>query len=395
MNTFDKMSNFFSSIQGDTVYLFGVTARTYIVAFFLKREMRKNVIFLDNDPRKQNHEPLFMSIQCLSPEKIKRGYPCVIMTEKADNRRHMAAQLRNMGSNDIRFINIDLIREYEHEMDDADYLKCFWYSRMGYELDLKNPKTYNEKIQWLKLYDRNPQYIMMADKYAVKDYVSDTIGAEYIIPTLGVWEHFDDIDFERLPEQFVLKCTHDSGSVIICKDKAIFEKSAAREKLENRLKINYFYPGREWVYKDIRPRIIAEKYMEDESGYELKDYKFFCFDGEPKLIQVDFDRFTNHHRNLYTTDWEYIDAVLLYPSNPGRNILRPERLDDMLMLSQKLSQCIPHVRIDFYNINRQIYFGEMTFYHEAGVGSFIPESFGIEVGKWLKLPKRRLSIQIL
>jgi hypothetical protein len=272
---------------------------------------------------------------------------------------------------------------------DSIYLRMLYKRRLGTKLNLKNPQTFNEKLQWLKLYDRKPEYTTMVDKYAVKKYVADKIGEQYIIPTLGVWDKFEDIDFDKLPNQFVLKCTHDSGGLAICKDKSEFDIKAARKKINKSLKRNYYYSGREWPYKNVPRRIIAEKYMTDESGVELKDYKVFNFDGEPKFIQVDYDRFVEHKRNLYSTDWKYIDAAIQYPTNKKNQINKPECLNEMLDLARKLSVGIPHVRTDFYIVNSKIYFGELTFYHGSGVEKFTPEEFGIEVGSWLKLPDKK------
>jgi len=258
---------------------------------------------------------------------------------------------------------------------------------MNRKLNLKNPITFNEKLQWLKLYDRKPEYIQMVDKYEVRKYIKDTIGEEYLIPLIGVYNKFEDIDLSKLPNQFVLKCTHDSGGVVICRDKSNLDIETVKKKINNCLKRNYYYHGREWPYKNIKPRIICEKYMVDESGYELKDYKFFCFNGEPRLIQVDFGRYTNHQRNLYSINWEFIDAVIKYPNDPNKLISRPKKLEEMLKLARVLSKGIPHVRVDFYYINGNIYFGEMTFYHGSGFEKFSPEKLEIEMGNWISLPR--------
>lgn len=273
-----------------------------------------------------------------------------------------------------------------NKMPDDEYLKKMFSIRMGKSLDLENPQTFNEKIQWLKLYDRNPGYTTMVDKYAVKEYVANKIGEQYIIPTLGVWDKFDDIDFTTLPNQFVLKCTHDSGGIAICEDKKTFDMDVARRQICKSLKRNFFYSGREWPYKNVKPRIIAEKYMTDESGIELKDYKVFNFNGEPRIVQVDFDRFKQHKRNLYTTDWKYIEEAIEYPTDPNRRIPRPQNLEKMLEMARILSEGIPHVRTDFYSIEDQIYFGELTFYHESGFGKFSSDAFALQMGKWIKLP---------
>ena len=275
---------------------------------------------------------------------------------------------------------------YFNFLNDYTFLKMKYRVVVGKKLDLKNPKTFNEKLQWLKLYDRKPIYTTMADKYEVKKYVASIIGEEYIIPTIGIYNHFDEIDFDKLPNQFVIKCTHDSGGVVIVKDKKELNIEKAKKKIEKCLKRNYFYSGREWPYKNIKPRIIIEKYMVDESQKELKDYKIFNFNGKAKIIEVDFDRFIEHKRNLYDTDWNYIEAIIQYPTDKNVKIDKPKSLNKMLELAEKLSKDIPHVRTDFYSINDKIYFGELTFYHESGYGKFVPEEFGEELGSWIKLP---------
>lgn len=263
-------------------------------------------------------------------------------------------------------------------------------------LNLDNPQGFNEKLQWLKLYDRNPLYTTLVDKYAVKDWVAERIGREHIIPTLGVWDKFDDIDFDSLPNQFVLKCTHDSGGLAIVTDKNAFladdeaggQKgiTVARKKLTKSLKRNYYYLGREWPYKNVPPRIIAEKYMVDESGTELKDYKVHNFDGEPKLISVDYGRFTEHKRNLYGTDWSFIDAQIQYQKDANHVIDRPKTLEKMLECAKVLSRGIPYVRTDFYSIDDKVLFGEMTFYHGSGFEKFSPEEFEKKLGELINVP---------
>ena len=191
----------------------------------------------------------------------------------------------------VKYIqNRKLQSSYGQKIFDEEFVKKAFKLNLGYDLDLKNPKTYNEKLQWLKLYDRNPLYTTLVDKYEVKNYITEKIGYDYVIPTLGVWDKFDDIDFDALPNEFVLKTTHDSGGVVICKDKKVFNFKKAKQKIEKSLKTNYFYVHREWPYKNVKHRIIAEQYMVDESGYELKDYKFFCFDGKVKALFIAKDR---------------------------------------------------------------------------------------------------------
>lgn len=272
---------------------------------------------------------------------------------------------------------------------DALYLKIIYRAETGKRLDLKHPKTYNEKLQWLKLYDRRPEYTMMVDKYEVRKYVAEKIGEEYLIPLIGVYDSVDEIPWEELPDKFVLKCTHGSGSNILCNDKKELDIQMAKKKLRKWMKKNFFWVFREWPYKNVKPRIVCEKYMVDESGIELKDYKIFCFDGEPKLIQVDFDRFRDHKRNIYDLDWNLVDLTIKYPRDPNKTIARPDKLDEMLDVARKLSAGIPHVRVDLYSIGDKIYFGELTFTHGAGYEPFYPESYNELLGSWLKLPNRK------
>ncbi|MDE6568598.1 MAG: glycosyl transferase [Lachnospiraceae bacterium] len=280
-------------------------------------------------------------------------------------------------------------RKYFSIYDDIEFLKKKFEQRTGYKLNIDNPTTFNEKLQWLKIYNHNPEYTQMVDKYAVKEYLKEKIGEEYIIPTLGVYDNFDEINFSELPKQFVLKCTHDSGSVVIVDDAEKLDKKAVKERLNRALSINYFWAGREWPYKNVRPQIIAEKYLCDSSGTELKDYKFFCFNGSVKLIQVDFDRFVEHKRNVYNRQWEYIPLVIEFPTEPERIIRKPICFDEMIEIAEKLSIGIPHVRIDFYVIEDKPIVGEMTFYHGSGLEKIIPIEWDKILGDWIELPEKR------
>lgn len=251
---------------------------------------------------------------------------------------------------------------------------------------LPPPHTFNEKLQWLKIYDHNPLYTTLVDKYEVKKYVSSIIGDEYIIPTLGVWDNVEEIDWESLPDQFVLKCTHDSGSIVVCKDKKHFDKTAAIIKLSAALKQNFYYSSREWPYKNVKPRILAEKYLEDNSG-ALSDYKFFCFNGNAKIFKIDFDRFKAHGANYYDISGNFIDlSEVDVPSNPSKNLKIPQNLSVMVDMANKLAEGIPFVRVDFYDINGNIYFGEMTFYPAGGMGKLMPDEWNDILGQWIKLP---------
>ncbi|WDL92125.1 glycosyl transferase [Bacillus sp. HNR-4] len=272
-------------------------------------------------------------------------------------------------------------------ISDERYLKLKYKLITGKELDFENPKTFNEKLQWLKLYNRKPEYTKMVDKFEVRKYITDRIGEEYLIPLIGVYDSFEEIDFDVLPNQFVLKPNHTSGNVYICKDKSKINYEELKKEINMWLKRRYYWMHREWPYKNVKPKIVCEKYMVDESGVELKDYKMYCFNGEIKLIQVDYDRFNGHKRNLYNREWEYVPTSIKYPSNPDVVIKKPSKLKEMLELASVLSEGHPYVRVDFYSINEKLYFGEITFYPEAGYGKFDPDDLDIEMGNLIKLPK--------
>lgn len=284
----------------------------------------------------------------------------------------------------VKLSEMDLL----HWMPDEEYLHLIWPRHsIGYALNLTEPKSFNEKLQWLKLHNRNPFYATLVDKYAVKKYVSKTIGEKYVIPLVdGPWESADKINFDVLPNQFVLKCNHDSGGIIICKDKSKLDIDAARKMLNKRLKHNYYWDSREWSYKNVQPCVFAEKYMVDDSGYELKDYKFFCFGGMPKVVEVDYGRFVNHRRNLYDTEWNYLDYAIMYPTDPKHVVEKPPCLNEMLECAAKLSAGIPFVRVDFYVVDGNPLFGEMTFYHDGGRGAFSPKEWDYKLGDWIQLP---------
>lgn len=254
-------------------------------------------------------------------------------------------------------------------MPDEEYLKKCFKACMGEDLHLDNPKTFNEKLQWLKLYDRKPEYTMMVDKYKVREYIKEKLGEEYLIPLLGVWDKAEDIDFDKLPNQFVLKCNHNSGlGMYICKDKSKLtqkEIKVIRKNLTKGLQQDYYLTGREWPYKNVPRKIIAEKYMEDETG-QLRDYKFYCFNGEPKIIMINSDREIGKTKaDYFDMDFNWIDLkwgyehALVKPS-------KPINFEKMKELAVVLSKNIPELRVDFYEVNNKIYFGELTFFDGSG-----------------------------
>ena len=276
-------------------------------------------------------------------------------------------------------------RGFYDSMPDEEYLKRMYKCEMGRELDLQNPKTLTEKMQWLKLYDRNPEYTALSDKYEAKSRIAALIGEEYVIPTLGVWDDVGDIDFDMLPEKFALKCTHDSGSVLLCMDRKRFSIPAARRKLTRSLRRNFYFQAREWCYKDIKPRIIAEPYLTDESGSELKDYKIFCFNGNPEYVEVDFNRFIKHKLNPYDFDWNPLNFCDTSKNDYSADIPRPERLDDMREIARTLSRGKKLLRVDFYSIGSRIYVGELTFYPGGGFIHFDPPEVDYRYGALLRL----------
>ena len=279
-----------------------------------------------------------------------------------------------------------LFNHFGKAMPDSVLLRVRYRTVFHEPLHLKNPKTFNEKIQWLKLYDRNPEYHAMADKYAVRTYIGRVLGEKYLIPLLGVWQKAEDIDFKSLPDQFVLKCTH-SQSIVICHDKAKLDKEEAVRRLGEALKIDYSVLGREWAYHGIKPCIVAEELLTDESGDDLKDYKIFCFNGEPKFIQIDYDRFKGHKRRLYTTDWNLMETKITYPDDADLIMPKPIFLDELLKISKRLSKDIPFLRVDCYITEKQIYFGELTFYPGCGFEPITPDTDDALWGEWLKLPE--------
>lgn len=280
------------------------------------------------------------------------------------------------------------IRGYLRFIPAKMWINHCYKSSFGRKPNLKEPKTFTEKLQWMKLYYHDPLYTELVDKHLVKKHIADKIGEEYIIPTLGVWERFDDIDFDSLPDQFVLKCNHDSGGLIVCRDKATLDIAAARRKINKCLKRNFYWHCREWVYKDIKPLIIAEKYMEDPKTSELRDYKFFSFDGEVKALFIASDRQTPGEE----TKFDFFDAEFNHlpftNGHPNAKILpeKPECFEQMKELAAKLSKGFPQVRVDFYEVNGKVYFGEMTFAHWSGLKPFDPEEWDLTFGQWMQLP---------
>lgn len=277
-------------------------------------------------------------------------------------------------------------RNFLKWIPDKIILKYIYREQFNKNLNFKNVNTFNEKLQWLKLNDRKDIYTTMVDKYEVKKYVANIIGEKYVIPTLGVYNSFNEIDFKKLPQRFVMKCTHDSGSTIVCKNKKKFNIKEAKKKINKALKNNYYYGGREWPYKNVAHRILIEKYIIDDRLGELRDYKFFCFNGEAKFFKIDFDRFSNHKANYYDKELNLLEfGEEVYPPDINKNIMIPKDIYKMFELAEKLSNGLKFARIDFYYTNEKIYFGEITFYPASGFGKFTPAEWDEKLGKMIEL----------
>ena len=270
-------------------------------------------------------------------------------------------------------------------ISDSFLLKCLYRVYVGKKLNLKNPKTFNEKLQWLKIHDRKPIYTKMVDKYEAKQYVAERIGAEYVVPNFGVWDSFDEIDFDSLPEQFVLKSTHDCGGLVICTDKSKLDKEAARQKINKSMKRNYYWSCREWPYKNVKPRILAEQFISDGEHKNLIVYKVLCFHGEPRILQViQDDKQPNESIDYFDTEWNLLELKQNFP-NSENHLPKPEFLDNMLNLSRELSKDIPFIRVDWYIAKEKILFSELTFYSDAGVAAFTPEKWDETLGSWIHI----------
>lgn len=270
----------------------------------------------------------------------------------------------------------EILKKMSIIIPDRLYLKIKYFLIFKKKLNLSNPKTFNEKLQWLKLNDRKDIYTKLVDKYEVKKYVSDIIGEEYIIPTLGIYNTFDEINFDELPNQFVIKSTHDSGGVAIVKDKKNMDMIRIKKKINKSMKTNYYYSGREWPYKNVNPRIIIEPYLEDKKYGELRDYKFFTFYGAVKFLYVASNRqgVGDTYFDFYDKNFNHLNIINGHPMNPSTP-KKPVNYKKMIELAEKISKSFNQIRVDFYEVNGKIYFGELTFYHMSGFTPFFPEKW--------------------
>lgn len=275
-------------------------------------------------------------------------------------------------------------------LPDKLFLQLFFIKNMKKRIKFKSPKTFNEKIQWMKVYDRKPLYNKLADKYEVREFVANVLGEEYLIPIYGVYNDFAQIDFDALPSQFVIKCTHDSGSVVVCRDKAKFNVAEAKEKIDKGMKRNAYDYAREWQYKDIEPRIIVEKFLEQDNGESIIDYKYFCFNGEPKFFYVSqgLENHATAQISFYNLDGKKM-PFRRSDYKPFEEDKRPKRGEEMIEIARKSAKAIPSpfVRVDLYEINGKIYFSEFTLHPCSGVMPFYPKEWDLKVGDMLELTK--------
>lgn len=330
--------------------------------------------------------------KCYSPElaAMDNFILCVVQNEAA--REEIAKELSNKNVEYV-FISIDQMEEILQRMEDEAFLKEYYLMIMGEKLNLENPKTLCEKIQWLKLYDRNPLYTKLADKYEVRKYVTEKIGEEYLIKNYGVWDKFDAIDFESLPKQFILKCTHNSGCFVIVKDKEKFDRKKAKEILERGLKTNYFYQSREWVYKNIPPRIVADQYIPSLGTPSTVEYKMHCYNG--KVDHIEVERGINHNTvdsltlDGFDREFQKLDYSFKF-KNSSIELEKPVVWEKMIELSERLAKDILNVRVDFYVDQGKILFSEMTFYTWSGFMKFEPKEWDRKFGDRLILPQKRL-----
>lgn len=302
-------------------------------------------------------------------------------------KNYLSKGIKFLKDKDYRF-NILSNYGFYDSMDDEEFLKRKFKSNLKYDLNLLSPNTFSEKIQWLKINDRKDIYTILVDKYKVREYIKEKLGEEYLIPLIGIWDDPDDIDFNKLPDQFVLKCNHNSGlGMCICKDKSKLDISKVRRELKKGLKQDYYLTGREWPYKNVSRKIIAEKYMKNEHETELKDYKFFCFNGEPKYCQVISDRSTNETIDFFDMKWNHQEFIGLNSkcSNSKHPIAKPVTFEKMKEFAYILAKNTKFVRIDFYEIERKLYFGEITFYPASGFGNFKPTEWNEKLGEMINL----------
>ena len=278
------------------------------------------------------------------------------------------------------------------QLSDRLFIRIAYFIHFSHPINISNPVSFNEKLNWLKLYYRKNEFTQLVDKFSVKEFVTNRLGKEYVIPTIGVWDSESEIPWEDLPPRFVIKCTHDSHSCILCDDINKLNISYVSSFLQSKLKKNLFYWAREWPYKDVRPRIIVEQYLSNKGGEDLCDYKFFCFNGKVKCFKIDIDRFSNHHANYFDREGNPLSiGEEICPPDFSKDIILPLTLNEMIRCAEALSEGIPFVRVDMYDVDGHVYFGEMTFFPAEGFGRFLDDNDDKLLGSWLVLPAVSLN----
>lgn len=278
---------------------------------------------------------------------------------------------------------------YTCYLPDKKILSLWYEKRIGGELNWKNPSTFNEKVNWLKLHDKKKIYTTMADKYASREFISENFGDRYLVPLIGAWDSADDIDFDKLPDKFVMKCNHDCG-ILVCRDKDSLDIEQVKKDFTARLKRDYYRKEREWPYKNIKRKIICEEFMENTDGSELLDYKVFCFNGKAKIIEVNSGRFKSDVKeDHYDINWNHLDLKFSHYEQSGDRFDKPIFFNEMITIAEKISSNIPFLRVDFNCWNGNLYIGEMTFYHNAGFAKFEDSKWDELLGSWIELPRKK------
>ena len=379
--------------RNKSIYLYGAGDAARRMSIFCQdKGIIIDKVFVSTKPDDTMHV-MGLDVDCYKKEEIIKDSLVLVAIAKSS----YIDVINRLNDDGVKYVHTpidwyDLNRNISSDNYPVSMKEWFVQNR-GEILSLESPVTFNEKICWLKLFD--PQMNrkrMFVDKYEVKRIISDMIGSDHVAKVYGIWDRFDDIDFDQLPERFVLKCTHGNGYNFIVKDKRRINLSSMKEKFDEWMLIDPEYRTLELQYKSDHHRIIAEELLESKNGEEgINDYKIFVFDGSAKLIQVDVDRFRNHRRNIYSTDWKLLDVEIGYPKANDVHIAPPGALQDMICMAELIGKGFCHARVDFYYVNETIYFGEVTFSHGGGVERITPRSFDVEMGKWIRLPIDELS----
>jgi len=375
------------------VVVFGAGQYGIITIYFLQKKGIDVIACMDNDAQKTG-KMLWNHVVCIQP-RFDKNLPVIVAVKNEELSKRIYRQCREMGYTDIIFIDNDAIDSEIPKLSDQEYLDIR-YAKVfdGKAIDWDNPRTFNEKMQWLKLYDRNPRYTDLVDKYEFKKHIESVLGEEYVIKTLGVWDSVDKIEWDILPNQFVLKCTHDSGSVVICRDKSSFDIEDAINKLKRAYDRDFYMVGREWPYKDVKRRIIAEQYMQDAERRELRDYKFYCFGGVPKFLYIS-EGLENHktarisYIDIDDGKWEFAPFRRTDYHEFEELPPIPDTYQEMCRIAQVLSKGYPFVRVDLYEVNGKVYPSELTFTPGAGFTEYEPEEWNYKLGDMLKLPQKQ------